>query len=206
MIGSLYSQEWLFFNGELWGKCKWLLFLSALCLGLVYVSFIQNPEAQGKFLKAVVEALQAKGLLGLREKSSFILAEKIFLNNLQATFLFTVLGFIPFFLGPILFVLVTSTLLGGTLAASVANGFGVWPFLKLTVPHGVFELFAVFYGASLGAYFSKETTKKLLFAGRGDSRPFVDMVKQIVKSYPLIIIPFLAVAALIEAFLTPLLK
>jgi stage II sporulation protein M len=206
MLEHLYRREWVFFSTELWEKFKWLLLFSAFCFGLVYVFFIQNPQAQGKFLKSVMEALQAKGLLGLGGKSSFILAEKIFLNNLQATFLFTILGFIPFFPGPILFVLLTSTLLGGTFAASVTKGFGVWPFLKLTAPHGIFELFAVFYGASLGAYFSKEITKKILFWAHGESRPFSFLIKQILTSYPLVIIPLLAVAAFIEAFVTPLLK
>ncbi len=206
MLQGLYKQEWAFFKTELWGKFKWLLFLSALCLGLVYLSFLQNPEAQEKFLKSILEAFRAKGLLGWREKSSFFLAQKIFWNNLQATFLFSIMGFVPFFIGPFLFVFIVSTLLGGALATSIAKGFGLWPFLKLTAPHGVIELFAVFYGASLGAYLSKEITKKILSRGRADSPPFFSLFVKLARSYPLIIVPLLAVAAVIESFVTPLLK
>ncbi len=205
MMESLYRQEWTFFKTELSARFGWLLLFSALCFGLVYLSFLNNPEAQGKFLKSVMEALQAKGLLGLRGKSPFLLAQKIFLNNVQAVFIFSLLGFIPFFLGSVLFVFFLSTLLGGTLAASVTKGLGVWVFFKLTAPHGVFELFAVFYGASLGAYFSREITRKI-FGPREGSQPVFGLMKHLAKSYPLIIIPLLALAAVIEAFLTPLLK
>jgi stage II sporulation protein M len=75
----------------------------------------------------------------------------------------------------------------------------------LTAPHGVVELLAVFYGASLGVFLSKQITKKLFPKHRESTVPLGFIAKKFSASYALFILPLLALAALIESFVTPLL-
>jgi stage II sporulation protein M len=202
---NLFVREWEFFRGNLANIFVWLVFFSGLATGLVYYSLLHNPDALARVFDAIKNALEQKGLLGLAGKSPFRLAYKIFLNNLQATAVFTALGLIPFFLGTGVFVSSVAVLLGATLALTVSEGLPTATFIKLTAPHGVVELAAVFYGASLGVLLSKKITRKLL--ARLDPNPVSGffLLKKVLGSYALLVLPLLALAALIESFVTPLL-
>jgi stage II sporulation protein M len=203
---KLYKHEWSFFKENLVIKFGWILVLSFFFGELFYFSFLHNPEIMKKIMDSVVERFQKEGLTDLQRQSSLWLALKIFYVNLRSTFLFTLLGFIPFLVGTVLFFGMFPLLLGVTLASLITKGFDFFTFFKFTAPHGVFELTAVFYGVSLGAYLSLEITKKLFSRYRQKTLPFWELTKPVFKSYPLIIIPLLALAALVEAFITPLLK
>ncbi len=201
-----YAQEWGFFKTNLSIKFGWLITLSFLFTGFFYFSFLHNPAAQEKILETIVKAFQEGGLIGLRGKNPLLFVIKLFYTNLRATLAFTLMGFIPYFVGTIVFLFSLSILLGVTLALTVTKGFGYLTFFKLTAPHGIFELCAVFYGASLAVYLSREVTKKLSSRNREDSVPFVDLFKQIARSYILFIIPLLIWAAVVETLITPLLR
>ncbi len=203
---DLYSKEWAFFKGHLVIKFGWLIQLSALLTGLFYFAFLENPDTMKQVMGSIVERLKAEGIFGLREEFSLLLVLKIFYLNLRSTILFTALGIVPFLLGALIFLITLPVLMGVSLAVTVTKGFDFFTFFKLTAPHGIFELCAVFYGASLGVYLSKEITKKLFFRPLTPPAPLLVMAKQILKSYVLVIIPLLAIAAVIEVFVTPLLK
>ena len=203
---KLYQGEWSFFKENLLIKFGWIAILSFFFTELFYFSFLYNPEVMKEIMNSIVEKFQKEGLMDLQKKSSSLLAVKIFYVNLRSTLLFTVLAFLPFLLGSVLFFLMFPVLLGVTLASVIAKGFGFSTFLKFTVPHGIFELAAVFYAVSLGVYVSLEITKKLFSQYREKSAPFADLIKPVIRSYPLVIIPLLALAAMVEVFITPLLK
>ena len=201
---DLYFKEWEFFKEYLANIFLWLVVFSALMTGLIYFSLLNEPETLTKVLGSIKDALKEKGLLGIMGKSSFWVAYKIFLNNLQATLIFTALGLVPFLLGAVVFVSSVAVLLGATLALTVSKGFEIVTFIKLTAPHGVVELLAVFYGASLGVFLSKQITKKLFPKHRESTLPFWFVLKKFIASYVLLILPLLALAALIESLVTPL--
>jgi len=202
---NFYFREWEFFRDHLANIFVWLVFFAVLMSGLIYYSLLNEPESLTKILGSIKDALKEKGLLGIVGKNSFWVAYKIFLNNLQATLLFTALGLVPFFVGGVVFVSSVAVLLGATIALTVSKGFEIATFIKLTAPHGVVELLAVFYGASLGVFLSKQITKKLFPKHREGAVPLVFVLKKIFASYALLIWPLLALAALIESFVTPLL-
>ena len=199
-----YFREWEFFRDHLANIFVWLVFFAVLMSGLIYYSLLNEPESLTKILGSIKDALKEKGLLGIVGKNSFWVAYKIFLNNLQATLLFTVLGLVPFFVGAVVFVSSVAVLLGATIALTVSKGFEIATFIKLTAPHGVVELLAVFYGASLGVFLSKQITKKLFPKHRESTVPWGFILKKFSASYALFILPLLALAALIESFVTPL--
>jgi stage II sporulation protein M len=203
---KLYQSEWAFFKENLLIKFGWIAILSFFFTELFYFSFLYNPEIMKEILNSIVEKFQKEGLMELQRKSSSLLAVKIFYVNLRSTFLFTVLAFIPFLLGTVLFFLMFPVLLGVTLASVITKGFDFFTFFKFTAPHGIFELAAVFYAVSLGVYLSLEITKKLFSQYRESTLPFSALIKPVIRSYPLVIIPLLTLAALVEAFITPLLK
>jgi stage II sporulation protein M len=203
---KLYEREWHFFKENLVIKFGWIVILSFFFSEMFYFSFLYNPEMMKKIMDAIVERFQREGLMDLKRQGSFVLALKIFYVNLRSTFLFTILGFIPFLLGTTLFFLMFPVLLGVTMASLITKGFDFFTFFKFTAPHGIFELTAVFYGVSLGAYLSLEITKKLFSRDRKRTLSFAELIRPVIRSYPLIIVPLLALAAFVEAFLTPLLK
>jgi stage II sporulation protein M len=174
--------------------------------GLFYFAFLENPDMMQEVMGSIVQKLQDEGIFGLRGEFSLLLVLKIFYLNLRSTAAFTLLGFAPFLLGAILFLTMLPVLMGVSLAVTVTKGFDFLTFFKLTAPHGIFELCAVFYGVSLGVYLSKEITKKLFSRASMPPTPLSSMTKQILKSYVLIVIPLLALAAVIEVYFTPLLK
>jgi len=202
---GLYFREWEFFREYLATIFIWLVFSSVMVTGVIYFSLLSKPESLASILGSIKNALQEKGLLEIMGKSPLWVAYKIFLNNLQATLLFTIMGIVPFFIGAIVFVSSVSVLLGATLALTVSKGFEIATFIKLTAPHGAIELLGVFYGASLGVFVSWQITKKLFPKHRPSTVPLVFLLKKFIISYTLFILPLLALAALIESFVTPLL-
>ena len=202
---NFYFREWEFFRDHLANIFVWLVFFAVLMSGLIYYSLLNEPESLTKILGSIKDALKEKGLLGIVGKNSFWVAYKIFLNNLQATLLFTALGLVPFFVGAVVFVSSVAVLLGATIALTVSKGFEIATFIKLTAPHGVVELLAVFYGASLGVFLSKQITRKLFPKRRESAFPLRFIWRKFLVSYAILIVPLLVLAALIESFVTPLL-
>jgi stage II sporulation protein M len=203
---NYYAQEWAFFKANLLIKFGWLVVLSVFLTGLVYFAFLQSPEDMEKVGKLIVEKFREEGLFRLFWGNPLLLAIRIFYINLRTTFFLTILGFVPFLIGAVVFLLMVAVLLGVSLALSVTKGYGFLTFFQLTAPHGVFELIAVIYGASLGVYLSLEMTKKIFRRQRGISLPLGGLLRQISRSYLLVILPLLALAAGIEAFVTPLFR
>jgi stage II sporulation protein M len=200
-----YFREWEFFRGYLENIFVFLMFFAVMLTGLIYFSLVNEPENLEKVFGSIQEALREKGLLDIAGKSSFRVAGKIFLNNLQATLIFTALGLFPFFAGAVIFVSSIGVLLGATLAITATKGIAIATLFKLTVPHGGVELLAVFYGASLGAFFSLQITKMLFSKHRKTMVPLQIVLQRCLTSYTLVVLPLLALAALVESFITPLL-
>jgi len=125
------------------------------------------------------------------------LASAIFLNNslktLMAILLGTVLGIVP-----VLFLLANGIALGVALSLSLQTR-GLWPSLVSIVPHGVFELPAVFLGTSIGLMLGIQSIRRLL--GRPDTTMNASLGHGL-KYYFTVILPLLLLAALVEAFVT----
>lgn len=128
------------------------------------------------------------------------LASAIFLNNalktLMAILLGTVLGFVP-----VLFLLVNGMALGVAISLSI-QARGLWASLVSIVPHGVFELPAVFLGTSIGLMLGIHSMRRLI--GRSDTTIRVELGNGL-RYYFTVILPLLLLAASVEAFVTAVL-
>lgn len=158
-----------------------LFFLFGL-IGFFYpVFFIDIIE---QFIKDIIEQTKDMGFLEM-----FIF---IFKNNLTASFIGLVFGFF-FGIVPVLLTLFNGYVLGYVAFKSV-DAAGILVLWRL-LPHGIFELPALFISLGLGLkfgmfIFAKEKRKQFIYELENSLRVFV-----------YVIIPLLLIAGLIEACL-----
>jgi len=121
----------------------------------------------------------------------------IFQNNVSSAFIAMVFGV---FLGlmPVINALVNGAILGYVLAlASAEAGYGV---IFNLLPHGIFELPAIFISLGLGARWGM-----FVFSGKGNrKKEFSKRFYGSMKVFFTIVLPLLIIAAIIEGILIAL--
>lgn len=228
LLKRLYREE----RGAWRGHYRRYFKYAARALGLGFVAgflyFVFWPAQEKKALALVVQALKDIPL----EASPPILALTLFYHNARASVIAVAAGAVPFLFLPILDPLLNGAVLGLLVSIARHQSLDV-PRLVVTqiLPHGVFELTAVLYATSLGLYLSAGMGKKAvamwkarqsrragrIAAGAGpESQPEAGpepaepgpggLLRNVVRSFVLVILPLLAVAAFVEAFITPHLR
>jgi len=229
-IKRLYQEEWAAWRGHYRRYFKYAA--RALGLGFVagFIFFTVWPAQEKKALEFVVKALEDIRLEG----SPLVLALTLFYHNARASIVAVVGGIVPFVFLPILDPFINGGVLGLLASVGKHQGFDV-PRLFLTqvLPHGVFELTAVLYATSLGMYLSTGMGKKAVAAWKArqarrkastapddgaaplefletypnrTSDPTEGLVRNVVRSFVLVVLPLLFIAAAIEGFVTPHLR
>lgn len=228
-LRSLYREE-----REAWRRHyrRYFKFAArALGLGFVagFVYFMLWPARERKTLEFVVQSLKDIPLAA----SPLILALTLFYHNTRASIVAAGAGIVPFLFLPILDPVINGGVLGLLCSISQHQGLNV-PKLVLTqiLPHGIFELTAVLYATSVGLYLSAGVGKMARAAwrarkrrrpeetpaepGTADSRAAAPgeaedptpsrLFRDVVRSFALVVIPLLFVAAFVEGFITPILR
>jgi stage II sporulation protein M len=126
----------------------------------------------------------------------------LFVNNLEATLFAMLYGLIPFAQLPALALGLNAMMLGVMAAWYVSAGISLAVYLAALIPHGIFELPALVMAFAMGLYVCGQMTRRC----RKDESAldFWDCLVQISRVLLLIEIPLLAVAALVEAYITPI--
>lgn len=206
----------------------------ALGLGFVggFAFFSLWPAQEQKALELVVQALKDIPIGG----SAAVLALTLLYHNARASVIAVAVGAVPFLSLSIFDPLLNGGVLGLLASVSKHNGLDVPRlFLTQILPHGVFELTAVCYATAVGLHLSAGTGRKAAAAWRarrarkagqgaeataeaataGAPRPTgaapcglceTGLVRDAVRSFVLVVLPLLAVAAFIEGFITPRLR
>ena len=226
LVRRLYREE-----GAAWRKeyRKYFKYAArALGLGFVagYVFFSLWPAQEKKALDFVVQSLKDIPL----QASPLVLALTLFYHNARASVIAVAAGAVPFLFVPILDPLLNGGVLGLLVSIAKHQRLDV-PRLVLTqiLPHGVFELTAVLYATAVGLYLSAAMGRKARAAwlkrrARKDAAPpapgpdFLETypertvaalsespARNVVRSFVLVVLPLLLVAAFIEGFITPIL-
>jgi len=225
LLVRLYRAE-----AEAWRKHYRRYFkYAARALGLGFVIgvlyFLIRPQQEKKALDFVIRSLKDISVGG----TPIALALTLFYHNARASAVAVVAGWVPFLFLPILDPLLNGGVIGLLVSVSKHQGLDV-PRLILTkiLPHGVFELTAVLYATSLGLYLSETTGKKALAAWRrkrslrrGEAPPVLQVpdfletypersasrdespAVNVLRSFVLVVLPLLLVAAFVEGFITP---
>lgn len=160
------------------------IFLGFVILGFFVPAPTYLTEKIMEFIEDIL--LKTEGL------STFQMMRFIFLNNLQSGFFGMILG-VLFGVFPILAAISNGYILGFVSALSVSNG-GVFSLWRL-LPHGIFELPAIFISLGLGLKLGTFMFKK-------DKRKFFrEVMLKSLKTFLCIILPLLIFAGIIEGIL-----
>lgn len=151
-----------------------------------------------------IRTFVAENLTNLDELSNRLPAPILFLHNARTTVAFLALGLISFStLGLTLFI-GNIGLVGGVMGAASIVGFSpLLTFLAGVLPHGIFELTAIFLATAamfkVGAQLVTPQTEKSL--GEVLLLSLADWFRVFIG----VVLPLLAVAAVVEVYVTPLL-
>lgn len=159
------------------------IFLLFTVIGLFAPAPNSLIEWISKYIQEITELTE--GLSPL-ELVSFI-----FFNNLKSGFFGLIFGILVGIF-PVFLALFNGYILGFVLGASIESG-GIWVIWKL-LPHGVFELPAIFIALGLGL----RTGTYSLFRKKGKFK--VDFYESI-RAFFFIVLPLLLIAAVIEGVL-----
>lgn len=183
-----YSDSWNYIkNSKNFIYSAILVFIAFFLIGF----FIPVPkEIAEQILKFIEELLRQTENMNQYEITRFI-----FFNNLQSSFTGMLFGV---FLGifPLIVAMFNGYILGFVSLLSVGNG-GFVVLWKL-LPHGIFELPAVFISLGLGLKLGTFVFQK------NKAKSFRDYFWNSLKSFLLIVLPLLVVAAIIEGALISL--
>lgn len=167
---------------------------------LLFRSFVKSEQVDD-ILHQLGEAFEANGLsFGLSAWETMVV---LFFNNVRVTFLAFVLGMIPLFI-PYLFVIINAAIIGLVAMLVEFTGESVLEVMVLGIlPHGITEISAILLGAAMGLSLNRHLWKKL--RGKPTDVSFKALLLTGMKTFLLIALPLLAVSAIIEAYVTPLL-
>lgn len=167
-----------------------------LSLLLFLISVYAGYSLSEWFPVSMLEMLR-EIFVGIEEWHPFWLMIFIFLNNSVKSFLVILLGF-TLGIVPLLFVAINGFILG-LISFEVVKLSGLPFALAATLPHGVIEIPLVLLSSAIGIRIGYETVNKI--RGKGNIKRELGRG---IRFFALRILPLLLLAAIIEAFVTPL--
>ena len=125
----------------------------------------------------------------------------LFLNNLRACVFTMLYGLVPFVFLPALALGTNAATLGGLGAWYLRTGRPAAGYFAALLPHGIFELPALIVSLAMGLWACGQLTRRC--RGDGTARSLRNCLALMLRMLLAVLIPLLAAAALIEAYVTP---
>ena len=155
-----------------------------------------SPEEIAKLEESIGEL---PDISNLREHLS---APFLFLNNTRAVAFIFLAGMVSFSVLGILLYMVNIALIGGLYALFELLGMNPFPiFMAGVVPHGIFEIPALMIGSAVVLYFGAAIVTPQ--AGKSMGEVILELCADWAKIFIGLVVPLLAIAAVIEAYITP---
>lgn len=155
-----------------------------------------SPENLEKIAARVREMPDLSSLQGS------INAPFLFLNNTRAVAVIFLAGLVSFSVLGVLLYMVNIGVIGGLYALFQLLGIQPWPiFLAGVVPHGIFELPALMIGSAVVLYMGVAIVTPQ--TGKSMGEVMLELLADWAKIFLGLVVPLLAVAAVIEAYITP---
>lgn len=170
--------------------CLLVLLFFALCLAV--------PAFRTQLMQQVMELA---GGLDVTDESGALSPWGLFANNLRACIMIMLYGLIPYVRLPALALGMNAMLLGVLGAQTLASGQSMALYFLAILPHGVFELPALVLAFAMGLYLCEEITGRV--RGAQDALSLWSCLEHISALTVAVVGPLLAVAAVIEAYVTP---
>ena len=166
-------------------------------LVLAYAAGRLFPDIPVTVISAFNEDIAGSGIV--QEDGSFnVLA--LFGNNVRASAVSILYGFIPFLYLTALALGTNALILGVFAAYYVNNGVSLLVYLAGILPHGIFELTALMLAFAGGFLLCRQITQYVRSNTKGMMKP---LMLNLLRVFILHILPLLAVAAVAEVYVTP---
>ncbi len=171
-----------------------LITVAILIFGIVLGGFAVHADES--VATDLIAMMNEEVFANIESDNSAVVAANIFVNNLQAS---TIL-----FIGGAAFGLITLLILSmngfiiGIVVEYIRQEQGLYVVLAGILPHGIFEIPALLLAATFGVMLGKELWKEL--HGTGNAITLAELNG---KRFLVYVLPLLAIAAIIEGFITP---
>lgn len=148
-------------------------------------------------------AQDARQTVGLAQAHQHLAASFIFLNNVRATFLVFLAGLFSFSVLGMLVYLLNVGLVGGVLGVFKIIGYSpVALFAAGLLPHGLFEIPALMLASAVVLRMGAVLVTPQI--GKSMGQIMIEQLADWLKIFIGLVVPLLAVAAVVEAYITPL--
>lgn len=168
-----------------------------LCL-LALGGCLALPDLRTRLVELVFSTINGMELIN---EAGAISALALFINNLQACAVIMLYGLIPFIMLPALSLGVNAMMLGVLAALYLSEGLSLAAYLALLIPHGIFELPAMALAFAMGLYICGQVTRRC--KRDKTARSVLNCLTLASQLLVLVMLPLLAAAAVIEAYVTP---
>jgi uncharacterized membrane protein SpoIIM required for sporulation/ABC-type transport system involved in multi-copper enzyme maturation permease subunit len=182
-----------------------LVIVAAVSILLSYLWVMKNVPA---LLESAPKDEVAKFTQNLRETPDLkelrakVNAPYLFMNNTRAVFVIFLAGVVSFSVLGVLAYMLNIALIGGLFGLVQLLGIPAWPlFIGGVLPHGIFEIPALLAGSAAMLYFGVSFVTPQ--AGRSFGEAGIELFADWCKIFVGIVVPLMAVAALIETYITP---
>ena len=165
-----------------------------------YAACLLLPQVREALVGLVLSVM---GSMPITQEDGTLSALGLLSNNLQACAFIMVYGLIPFLRLPALTLGINAMVLGVLAAQYTVEGISLFVYLALLLPHGIFELPAITLALGTGLYVCTQLTRRC--RKQPDALPLWDCLLLISRVLLLAVLPLLCAAALMEAYVTPLL-
>ncbi len=158
------------------------------------------PNASTQDMKELVNG--ALDSAGLAQAGRHLSALLIFGNNVRATFVILLVGIVSFSVLGVMAYLVNVGLVGGVLGIFKLSGYSpAVLFAAGLLPHGIFEIPALMLSSAIVLYIGAALVTPQ--TGKSMGQVVLELLADWAKIFLGVVIPLLAIAAVIESYVTP---
>ncbi|MBC7879682.1 MAG: stage II sporulation protein M [Anaerolineales bacterium] len=182
-----------------------VILIAGVSLWMGYDWIMDNvPQAIASASPEALERLEENvgEMPNLTNSDEHLNAPFLFLNNTRAIATIFVAGLVSFSVLGIMLYMVNIGLIGGLFAIFELLGRDPWPLFAYGVaPHGIFEIPALMIGSAVVLYIGVAIVTPQ--TGKSMGEVILELLADWTKVFIGLVIPLLAIAALIEAYITP---
>ncbi|MCI8270840.1 MAG: stage II sporulation protein M [Erysipelotrichaceae bacterium] len=198
ILKKQYSICFAFFVDEL-KRIILMTAFAAVILTLVSTLYVKNnPDVGWEWMRNFIASMSFTEVFDDAGNLSVV---GLLLNNVRACMAAIGLGIIPFLFLPVIALVTNSAIIGTLFGLSMELGLPIGTMIAGILPHGIFEIPALIMAISLGIYVCKGITMRILKKREGSLR---EDLADAGRFLALIILPLIITAAVIEAYITPL--
>ena len=198
ILKKQYSICFAFFVDEL-KRIILMAAFAAVILTLVSTLYVKNnPDVGWEWMRNFIASMSFTEVFDDAGNLSVV---GLLLNNVRACMAAIGLGIIPFLFLPVIALVTNSAIIGTLFGLSMELGLPIGTMIAGILPHGIFDIPALIMAISLGIYVCKEITMRILKKREGSLR---EDLADAGRFLALIILPLIITAAVIEAYITPL--